>query len=201
MDQTEAIDPQGMQALAALLTRHSLGPRWMIEPGPTPDELRLALRAALRAPDHGSLRPWRVAVVAPEQRRLLADRFAAFARDVGKDETEVAIERERAFNGPLLVAWIARVDPALVEVPPHEQWIAVGGALAQFLTALHALGYGAKALSGRKCAHAEVAGAFCAPGEQLVAFVCAGTPSRPLAPRSGEGDDPDALIAPWRPRA
>lgn len=197
MDRTDAIDAPGKRALEALLTRHSLGPRWMVEPGPSPDELRLALRVALRAPDHGSLRPWRVAVVAPEQRSALADRFAAFARDVGKDETEVAIERERAFNGPTLVAWVARVDASLVEVPPHEQWMAVGGALAQFMTALHALGYGAKALSGRKCAHPAVADAFCAPGEQLVAFVCAGTASRPLAARSGD-DDPDALIAPWR---
>ncbi len=200
MDRPETVDLRDTQTLNALLTRHSLGPRWMIGPGPTSAQLRLAVRAALRAPDHGSLRPWRVVVVAPEQRAALAERFAAFARDVGKDETEVAIERERAFNGPTLVAWIARIDAALVEVPLHEQWMAVGGALAQFLTALHALGYGAKTLSGRKCAHSEVAGAFCAPGEQLVAFVCAGTPSRPLAARSG-GDDPDALIAPWRPRA
>jgi nitroreductase len=198
VERNEAIDSQHLPALDVLLTRHSLGPRWMVEPGPTPDELRLAVRAALRAPDHGSLRPWRVAIVAPQQRGLLADRFAAFARDVGKDEAEVAIERERAFNGPALVAWIARIDAALVEVPPHEQWMAVGGALAQFLTALHALGYGAKTLSGRKCAHPEVASAFCAPGEQLVAFVCAGTASRPLAARCGD-EDPDALLGRWQP--
>ena len=198
MEQTPAPDtPQG-EALAVLLARHSLGPRWMVEPAPTPAELELAVRAALRAPDHGSLRPWRIAVVAPGQRALLADRFAAFARAVGKDETEIAIERERAFNGPLLVAWIARIDTAIAEVPAHEQWMAVGGALAQFLTALHALGYGAKTLSGRKCAHPQVAGAFCAPGEQLIAFVCAGTPARAPAPRAAE-ERTQALIGPWRP--
>jgi nitroreductase len=185
-----------LPGLDALLTRHSLGPRWMVEPGPTPDELRLALCAALRAPDHGSLRPWRVVLVAPEQRGMLAERFAAFAQDVGKDEAEIAAERERACNGPALVAWIARIDESVAEVPPHEQWICVGGALTLFLTALHAQGYGAKTLSGRKCSHPEVAGAFCAPGERLVAFVCAGTPARPVRARGG--DDVDAVLSDWR---
>lgn len=183
-------------ALAALLTRHSLGPRWMVEPGPSADELRLAIRAAMRAPDHGRLTPWRAVVVAPEQRGELAAHFEAFARALGKDETEVAIERERAFNGPLLVAWIARIDATIAKVPPHEQWICVGGALAQFLTALHALGYGAKMLSGRKCSHPELAAAFCAPGEQLVGFVAAGTPSRPVAARGV--DDPGLVLSQWR---
>ena len=196
MEEPDLAARQAQPALGALLTRHSIGPRWMVEPGPTTAELRIAIHAALRAPDHGGLIPWRAVIVAADQRAALADRFEAFARDIGKDETEVAIERERAFNGPALVAWVARIDAAVAEVPPHEQWICVGGALAQFLTALHALGYGAKTLSGRKCSHPAVAGAFCAPGEQLVAFVAAGTPSRPVGARTE--DDPDAVLSQWR---
>jgi nitroreductase len=183
-------------AIEMLLTRHSLGPRWMVEPGPSRAQLRLAIRAALRAPDHRGLHPWRAVIVSREQRAALAERFAAFAQDVGKDEAEIAAERERAFNGPALVAWIARIDDGVAEVPPHEQWICVGGALTLFLTALHAQGYGAKTLSGRKCSHPAVAGAFCAPGERLVAFVCAGTPARPARARGG--DDADAVLSDWR---
>lgn len=196
MDEIDPADVQAQPALAALLTRHSFGPRWMVEPGPSRAQLRLAVRAALRAPDHRGLHPWRAVIVAREQRAALAERFAAFARDVGKDDAEIAAERGRAFNGPSLVAWIARIDEGLAEVPPHEQWICVGGALTLFLTALHAQGYGAKTLSGRKCSHPAVAGAFCAPGERLVAFVCAGTPSRPVLARGG--DDADAVLSDWR---
>lgn len=183
-------------ALAGLLTRHSIGPRWMVEPGPTGAQLRTALQAALRAPDHGKLVPWRAVVIGPQQRHQLGECFAAFARAVGKDEDAVAIERERAFNGPVLVAWIARVDDTLAEVPAHEQWMCVGGALTQFLTALHLMGYGAKTLSGRKCSHPAVTAAFCAEAERLVAFVCVGTPARALQPRSA--DDPDAVLSHWR---
>lgn len=192
-------DPEGeplAPAIDMLLTRHSLGLRWMVEPGPSRAQLRLAIRAALRAPDHRGLQPWRAVIVAREQRAALAERFAAFALDVGKDEAEIAIERERAFNGPVLVAWVARIDTGVAEVPPHEQWICVGGALTLFLTALHAQGYGAKTLSGRKCSHPAVAGAFCAPSERLVAFVCAGRPSRPVLARGD--DDADAVLSNWR---
>jgi nitroreductase len=185
-------------ALQGLLTRHSIGPRWMVEPGPSLAQLRLAVQAALRAADHGKLQPWRAVVVGAAQRQALAERFAAFARDLGKDDEAVAIERGRAFNGPVLVAWVVRIDAAIAEVPPHEQWMCAGGALSNFLTALHLMGFGAKALSGRKCEHPAVRDAFCGAGERLAAFVCAGTPTRPAAPRTRE--DPDAAMSLWSPR-
>jgi nitroreductase len=181
--------------LQGLLSRHSIGPRWMVDPGPTLAEMRVAIRAALRAPDHGGLRPWRAVIVDAQQRLALAERFARCARELGKTEDEAMIERARAFNGPVLVAWLARIDEAIAEVPPHEQWMCVGGALTQLLSALHLMGYGAKTLSGRKCSHPAVSTAFCAPGEKLVAFICIGTPIRQPHPRTE--DDPDDVLSHW----
>lgn len=183
-------------ALHRLLERHSIGPRWMIAPGPTPAQLRLAVRAALRAPDHGRLVPWRAVVVPDSGREALAALFACFARDSGKTDEDVAIERERAFNGPVLVAWVARVDDGIAEVPAQEQWMCAGGALTNFLNALHLMGFGAKTLSGRKCRHPALAQAFCGEGEQLVAFVCVGTPTRKPAARVV--DDVDDMLSTWR---
>lgn len=184
--------------LDALLSRHSLGPRWMVAPGPTAEQLSLAVQAALRAPNHGRLQPWRVVTVSAAQRPALADLFERFARDAGKSEEEVAIERERAYNGPVLAAWVARIDASVDKVPPHEQWICVGGALSNFMNALHFLGFGAKILSGRKCQHPAIVQAFCAEGEQLVGFVCVGTPTRELEPR--EKDEPGPLLSAWTSR-
>jgi hypothetical protein len=148
-------------ALAQLLGRYSLGTRWMVAPGPSEAELQLAVQAALRAPDHGRLLPWRVVTISAAQRPALAALFEQFARDAGKTEQEVADERERAWNGPVLVAWVARIDPDVDKVPPHEQWICVGAAMANFMNAVHLLGYGAKILGGRKCQHPALARAFC----------------------------------------
>ena len=57
------------------------------------------------------------------------------------------------------------------------------------------MGFGAKTMSGRKCVHPAVRDAFCGPGEQLAAFVCAGTPTRVAHSRSV--DDPDAALSHW----
>lgn len=183
-------------ALHTLLTRHSVGPRWMVAPGPSIDQLRQAVAAALRAPDHGKLVPWRAVIVGDGDRAELGELFAGAARAVGKADEEVAAERERARNGPVLVAWVVRIAAGVPEVPAHEQWMCAGGALTNFLNALHAMGFGAKALSGRKCAHPAVRAAFCSEGEALAAFVCVGTPTRQPAPRGG--DEVDAVLSNWR---
>ncbi|MCI1193501.1 nitroreductase [Calidifontimicrobium sp. SYSU G02091] len=188
--------PRVPVTLRRLLERHSIGPRWMTAPGPTLAQLRLATRAALRAPDHGRLVPWRAVVVPDGGREVLADLFARFARDAGKTDEDVAIERERAFNGPALVAWVVRIDDDVPEVPAHEQWMCAGGALANFLNALHLMGFGAKTLSGRKCRHPALTQAFCREREQLVAFVCIGTPTRKPTPRVV--DDADEVLSLWR---
>ena len=193
MDPTESSVPPTLQAL---LTRHSLGPRWMVAPGPSPEQIELAVRAALRAPDHGRLLPWRVVLVGDAQRAQLADLFEDFARASGKDDAEIAAERERALNGPVLAAWVAGIDESVDKVPPHEQWICVGGALTNFLNALHLMGFAAKTMSGRKCGHSSLARSFCIGSEQLVAFVCIGTPTRDPQPR--EPDDAKARLSHWR---
>ncbi len=193
---TDALDtqPDG-PTLRALLGRHSLGPRWMVAPGPDGAQLALAVQAALRAPNHGRMRPWRLVTVSETQRPALADLFELFARDAGKSDEDVSAERERAHNGPVLVAWVARIDTQVAKVPPHEQWICVGGALGNFMNALHLMGFGAKILSGRKCRHPALVQAFCHPGEQLVGFVCIGTATRALEPR--EPDDAQGLLQTW----
>lgn len=193
-----ARDSDRRHQLNGLLSRHSVGPRWLMEPGPGMSELQQAIACALRAPDHGQLVPWRAVLVTAQQRETLGEHFAEFARSVGKNDEDVDIERARAHKGPVLVAWIAKVIPGISEVPEHEQWITVGGALTNFLNALHLMGYGAKTLSGRKCQSPTVHGAFCEPDEALVAFVCAGTPSKPGAARVR--DDVDAAFTVWSPR-
>ncbi len=192
-------DTDHRHALAGLLSRYSTGPRWLTEPAPGHHALQQAIACALRAPDHGQLVPWRAVLIERDQREALGECFARFALAVGKSEEEVDRERERAHKGPVLVAWLARITPGIAEVPEHEQWITVGGALTNFLNALHLMGYGAKTLSGRKCTHPAVSEAFCSPGERLVAFVGIGTPCRRATPRST--DNVDTVFSRWIPTA
>lgn len=180
-------------ALKALLTRHSLGPRQLREPAPSDADLALMAEAALHAPDHGRLVPFRFKLVRGAAREKLGALFEQVARDAGKDDESIAIEGERGRGAPLTVAVVARIDLGHPVVPAHEQWVAVGGALAQFLSAAHALGYGGKMLSGHKVRHPLLQAAFCAPGETLVGWIALGTPAG--AARAKAAPAPKALPA------
>ncbi|MDN3919909.1 nitroreductase family protein [Roseateles violae] len=181
------------EALQALLGRYSVGPKHLVEPGPDEAQLRLMVEAALRGPDHGELLPWRFKAVSGEARLRMAALFAAAARRAGKDEAGAAIDAERALRPPLTVAVVARIDLGHPQVPAHEQWACVGGAIANFLNAAHLLGFGGKMLSGAKVRDPEIAAAFCAPGETLLGWIALGTPARRPAGPSRKGGVEQAL--------
>ncbi len=183
--------------IASLHSRHSLGSKYLAEPGPDDAALVAMATAALRAPDHAGLVPFRFKVVRGDARVRLARLFEQAARDAGKDDAAAAIDADRALRAPVTVAVVARIDLGHPVVPAHEQWAAVGGALANFLNAAHALGYAGKMLSGAKVRHAAVQAAFCDAGETLVGWVALGTATRVPAPRHAKAGLADVL-SDWR---
>jgi nitroreductase len=200
-DAASAAHPATAEAAAALrvlLGRHSVGVKHLADPAPTGAQLALMVQAALRAPDHGSLVPFRFSVVQPDQREAFAALLERAAHAAGKAPDASALDRERALRAPLTVAVIARIDLGHPLAPSHEQWMAVGGALSNFLAAAHALGFAGKMLSGAKVRAPSVVAAFCDPGETLVGWIGLGTAQRPPAPRPGKLP-PDAVLRTWKP--
>lgn len=178
------------ELLALLARRFSVGPKYLAPPGPNAEQWAQAAALALRAPDHGGLRPFRFVLVGDAQRSALAELFAAGARQRGQAPDEVERARARAGNGPGLVALVAHVRDDMPDVPPHEQWLCVGAALMNFMNALHLMGFGAKALSGASVSDPAVHTAFCGPGEQLANWVIAGRPTRAAHPKAGTAASP-----------
>jgi nitroreductase len=176
--------------LALLASRHSVGPKHLGPPAPSAGQLRSAFSAALRAPDHGKLIPFRFVVARDDGLEQLAELFVDYGRRCGKGDGELALERTRAVQAPVVIAVIARLDP-MHEVPVHEQWMAVGGAVTNVLNALHFMGFGAKMLSGRRAADPQIGAAFCRDGEQLVGWISCGTPGSP--PKARGDDEPDRI--------
>jgi nitroreductase len=183
-------------SMKQLLGRYSVGPKHMVGPAPSVEQILTAAAAALRAPDRHNLQPFRFVLIPDERRPLLGELFADFARRNGKSDAEIAIERERALLGPALLAFVVHLEEN-EQVPPQEQWIAAGGALANFLTALHFMGFGAKVLSGRKTADPVICRAFCEEGESLVGWIAAGTATKEPHPR--ESDNPGSILRRWNP--
>ncbi|HET7864466.1 MAG TPA: nitroreductase [Burkholderiaceae bacterium] len=201
MTTTISSDPTDVRthpALDVLLSRQSVGIKHLAEPGPDEAQLRQLADAALRAPDHAGLVPFRFAVIRGAARGQLAALYVRAARDAGKDEASVRLDAERALRAPVTLAVIARLDLGHPQVPAHEQWACVGGALANLLNAAHALGFGGKMLSGAKARDPNVVRAFCGPGETLLGWIALGTPAR--SPANPHAKSAAArVLAPWVP--
>jgi nitroreductase len=184
------------ELLDLLALRYSVGPKYLAPPGPGAEQWARAADLALRAPDHGGLRPFRFVVVGDGQRTARSELCAQGARQRGQAVEEVERARARAFNGPGLAALVARVREDVPDVPAHEQWLCVGAALMNFMNALHLMGFGAKALSGASVSDPAVHTAFCGPGERLANWVIAGRPVRAAHPKAGA--EASAVISGWR---
>ena len=91
----ELTDPAANPALALLLDRRSH--HRLVDPGPSDAELDLILRAALRVPDFGHLRPFRFLAARGEGRERLGLAMQRAAAASGKPAQAV----ERAPRMPL----------------------------------------------------------------------------------------------------
>ncbi len=158
--------------------RRSVAVKRLGGPAPTDDELRQMLTAALAAPDHGALRPWRLILCTPRSRERLANLFvsAKLGLNPGASELELVREREKATRPPVLIAVVAAPKPGLSSITEAEQIASAGAALQSILLAAHGLGYGAIMLSGSRCAAENVRTALGVGGcETILGFISIGT--------------------------
>ncbi|MBA3595941.1 MAG: nitroreductase family protein [Methylibium sp.] len=184
--------------LASMLTRRSVSPKRLCGPGPSPEQLEGIVGAALRAPDHGGLLPWRLIEFARAQRPRLARLFEEekLRRDPLASTEDLAKAREHATHAPVVLGFVVRPRRNVV-VPPHEQWLAAGAALGHVLLAAHYMGFGAIILSGERCADARLREALgVESAETLAGFISIGSIARsppPVSPMPVAG-----VLSVWR---
>lgn len=165
-------------SLTRLQQRRSVPPRWLGEPGPTPDQLDTLLTVAARVPDHGKLVPWRFIVIEGEGRERLGHlAAAAFQTDEpGAGPEKVAAERSRFLEAPVVVAVVSNVTPH-VKIPDWEQILSAGAVCMNLLNAAHALGFGASWLTGWPAYDRRILDALgLSPSERIAGFVHIGVP-------------------------
>ncbi len=172
-----ACPAQTRPALQALLARRSAWP--LAEPGPGPEALGLAIDVALRAPDHGHLRPWRFVVIRGAARERLAEVLvdAARARDPHGDAQRF---RAKVLAAPVIIALAAHVVRDIPKVPPVEQLLATGAAAMNLLNALDLLGYAGFWSTGANARDPRVKTALgFGSDDEFLGFIYTGTPVHP----------------------
>jgi nitroreductase len=164
-----------MDTLTALMTRTSQGA--LTEPAPSVEVLNHAFQAALRAPDHRLLRPWRYLVIEGDARLRLGEFFLQAGLQDNPALTEVEQQRllKMPLRAPMIVVAItvAKDDP---KVPLVEQVLSTGAAVQNFLLAIHAQGFASMWRTGWVTEHAHIVQALgLTANESITGFVYVGT--------------------------
>ena len=129
-----------MKALELLLCRNS-SPR-LCAPAPEGEKLQLIFKAALRAPDHARLKPWRFLVIEGAGRERLGELFERVSLDKNPALDEAARQKIRAkpLRAPMIIVSAVRVM-AHPKVPEIEQTLSAGSAVHAMLLAASAQGF------------------------------------------------------------
>ena len=180
-----------------LKTRRSGRPRDLVEPGPSPTELREILEIAVRTPDHGKLHPWRLIHVPKDTRPALQDLLLTAYRADNPEPGRLEIEAVERFanQAPELVVVIFRpVDSP--RIPRWEQELSCGAVCMNLLHAAHAMGYAGGWVTGWATFSERVTRAFAAEdGEKIAGFIFIGTPANPLEERPRP--ELDEVVSEW----
>ena len=187
-----------METMQALLSRVSVPPKLLGDPAPARADLDEILAAAMSAPDHGALVPWRFKTIQGDARAKLGQVFvdALLKREPHADADTVEKERGRPLRSPLIVVVYAKINSDVPNVPPLEQCVATGIAAYNIIVAAQAKGYGGILLTGKNATDPHVKQALgLDPTDEIVSFVYLGTPIKQVS--SKRRPDAKSLTTEW----
>lgn len=162
-----------MNALLALQTR-TAAPR-LIEPAPADADLDQILKAGLRAPDHGMLRPWRFLLVQGEARRKLGQLFVSCLQPQTSEAKNKLLDSP--MRAPMVIVCVATIKDH-PKVPAIEQICSMAAAIQNMAVAIHALNFGAIWKTGEVAYNPEVKVALgLKASDAIVGYLYVGTPT------------------------
>jgi nitroreductase len=164
-------------ALETLLSRRSVPALQLRDPAPSQAQIDIAIDAALRAPDHGALKPWRFVLVRGAARARLSELFVRRLqqREPATPPGKLDKARTMPLTAPLIIAVGAHLRQEH-KVPEIEQLLSTGAGVMNLLNAFHAQGYGAIWLTGGNAYDPEVAAALgFGAQERCLGFVYVGS--------------------------
>jgi nitroreductase len=168
-----------------LLERHSTPAKALVEPAPDDKQLRLILKTALSAPDHGRLHPYRFISIRGDARHRLSEIFgkATQQREPDVEPAYLEKQKDKPLRSPLIVVVVASPIES-PKIPEIEQMLSAGAAAHNVLLAANALGFGSIWLTGANAYDDYVCGELgLDQNEHIIGFIFLGTPSIDIPPR------------------
>jgi nitroreductase len=189
--------PEAAHIIDTLLSRRSVPALQLREPGPSQQQIDAAIDAALRAPDHGGLKPWRFVLIHGAARAHLSELLVQRLQQ--REPATPPGKLEKARTMPLTAPLVIAVGAQLRQdhkVPEVEQLLAVGAGVMNLLNTFHAQGYGAIWLTGGNAYDPQIAGALgFGAHERCLGFVYVG--SKPPESLQLRRPDRSAFVREW----
>ncbi len=166
-----------MNTLDAIRTRQSIGE---LKPDPVPRELiEKLLSAAVQAPNHYKVRPWRFVVLTCAGLEKMGEVLAQSFSEKFPQAPASALDKERAkpLRAPLIIAVGADMpsEPKVLEI---ENICAAAAAVENLLIAAQALGLGAKWRTGEDASNPHLKEFLgLEPDQHLIALLYIGYPA------------------------
>lgn len=146
------------------------------EPAPSKAELDIMFKAALRAPDHAMLRPWRYSVFQGESLKKLGEMFvqAKLACDPHVDPVVLDKLRKNTLRAPMVII-ASVVITEHPKVPEVEQVLSMGASVQNLLQAAHFQNIGAMWRTGELAYNSQLHSLLnLSDNEKLVGFIYLG---------------------------
>lgn len=169
--------------LAFIEARQSVGQ--LVEPAPSDAQLAQAVQAALAAPDHHRLRPWRFIRVQGDARLQMGEVLVQALQAQGEaDPQQLERVRKQPLRAPLILLAVTTCQDH-PKVPVFEQLLSSGAGVQNLLLMLQAQGFAAMWRTGALVDHPLLKSAFgLQDTDQVVGFIYIGTAARELPERS-----------------
>lgn len=188
-----------MTDIETLQSRHSTPANQLIEPAPDDAQLKQILQAAMAAPDHGRLQPYRFLRIAGEARYRLSELFAEAVKNRDPEVSDEYLKKQadKPLRSPMIVVVIATLIDS-PKVPRVEQLLCAGSVAHGILLASEALGFGGIWLSGDNAYDETVRQALgLTDNEEIVGFVYLGSKKNQMPPRHPAPVEP--FLGDWPP--
>ncbi|MFT5400224.1 MAG: nitroreductase [Gammaproteobacteria bacterium] len=171
-----------------LLWRSSTPAKFLYDPAPDDKQLAQVLTLAMRAPDHGRIRPYRFITIRGDARYKLSEVFGDAVKQRNPEVSAVYLKKQmdKPLRSPLIVVVVASVIES-PKIPKIEQILCAGAAAHGILLASNALGFGSVWLTGDNAYDPVVFAALgLADNEEIIGFIYLGSeiskmPERPPA--------------------
>lgn len=163
--------------LSFLLDQQSVPAAELTDPAPTPADLERILQAAMSAPDHGAMQPFRFLIIEGDARNELSSVFARAVkqRNPQVDDATLAKQKNKPLRSPMIIVVIAQLTEN-PKIPEIEQMLSAGCAAQHIQLACRALGYGSVWLTGDNAYDMQVYEALGLDlNERIIGFIYTGT--------------------------